>query len=165
MKGRGQAPSKTAWVSCPGSITAPTARTPRGPRTPLGPRLIARESHGRSRWPLVAGSLPAGPALPFDTPGDQSGVASLVVVVIAPLAAPGTVHFRRRTSHLADWMTDHGGFARGPDSRLQPLDLPASRSRGLHRASDRPNRWGALPSGLPHLWPWQPHRDRHRRLR
>jgi hypothetical protein len=45
-------------------------------------------------------------------------------------------------------MTDHGHFVRGPDTHLQPLDLPASRSPGLQRASDRPNRWDPFPCGL-----------------
>ena len=58
-------------------------------------------------------------------------------------------------------MTDHGHFACGPDTRLQPLDLPASRSPGLQRASDRPNRWGPFPCGLLGIWRRQRHSDGH----
>jgi hypothetical protein len=53
---------------------------------------------------LRVGSLVMGVGLAFggSTTGDQPGVGCsvVVVVVIAPLAAPGTVHFRRKTSHL-----------------------------------------------------------------
>ena len=45
-------------------------------------------------------------------------------------------------------MTDHGHLAPGPDTRLQRLDLPASRSPGLERASDRPNRWSPFLAGF-----------------
>src|SRR3954454_19732636 len=62
-------------------------------------------------------------------------------------------------------MTEHGHFARGPDPRLQPLDLPASRSPGLQRASDRPNRWRPFPCGLLGIRRRQPHNGGHRQLR
>ena len=72
----------------------------------------------------------------------------LVVVVIASLATLGHHPLPAQDVAFADWMTDHGLFARGPDTRRQPPDLPASRSLGLQPASDRPNRWGPLPCGF-----------------
>ncbi len=56
-------------------------------------------------------------------------------------------------------MTDHGHFAREPDTRRRPLDLPASHSPGLQRASDRPNHWGPFPCGLLGIWRRQPNSD------
>src|SRR4051795_9464881 len=98
-------------------------------------------------------------------PEHLSGVVWRVVVVIASLAAPGHHPLPTQAVAFADWMTDHGHFARGPDTRLQPLDLPASRSPGLQRASDRPNRWVPFPCGLLDIWRRQPHSDGHRPLR
>src|SRR3954470_22608319 len=94
-----------------------------------------------------------------------SGVGWLVVVVIASLAAPGPHPLPTQAVAFADWTTDHGHFAPGRDTRLGPLDLPASRSPGLQRASDRPTRWGPFPCGLLGVWRRQPHSDGHRPLR
>jgi hypothetical protein len=65
--------------------------------------------------------------------------------------------------HRSTGSTQH--FSRGPDTRLHPLDLPASPSPGLQRASDRPNHRGPLPCGLLGIWRRQPHSDGHRPLR
>ena len=114
---------------------------------------VAREDHDGPSSPdrcLPVRSSPS--AAPLLAISRASGVVWLVVVVIAPLAAAGHHPLPTQNVAFADWMTDHGHFARGPDTRLQPLDLPASRSPGLQRASDRPNRWGPFPCGLLGIW-------------
>src|SRR5215211_6720771 len=84
---------------------------------------------------LTFGSMPVTRLLLISR---VSGVVWLVGVVIAPLAAPGHHPLPTHDVAFADWMTDHGVLARGPDTRLQPLDVPARLSPGLQRASDRP---------------------------
>src|SRR3954470_16028879 len=93
------------------------------------------------------------------------GVGWLAVVVIASLAAPGPHPLPTQAVAFADWTTEHGHFALGRDTRLQRLDLPAGRSPGLQRASDRPDGWGPFPCGLPGIWRRQPHSGGHRPLR
>src|SRR6478672_6847343 len=141
---------------------------PGGPLQPLSVRAfrtrVARGDHDGPSSPgrclPVRSSPSAAPLLPISR---VSGVAWFVVVVIAPLAAPG--HHPLPTQIVSDWLTDHGDFPRGPDTRLQPLDLPASRSPGLQRPSSRPNRWDPCPRGLLGIWRGQPHSAGQRPLR
>src|SRR6478609_2076309 len=136
---------------------------PGGPLQPLSVRAfrtrVARGDHDGPSSPgrclPVRSSPSAAPLLPISR---VSAVAWLVVVVIAPLAAPGHHPLPTQIVAFVDWITDHGlFFARGPDTRRQPLDVPASRSPGLQRASDRPNRWGPFSCGLLGIWRRQPH--------
>src|SRR4051794_20308932 len=138
----------------------------------LARRLVAqpRANHAEARsdllqtrpFPDERGSPSTAPLLAISR---VSGVGWLVVVVIASLAAPGHHPLPTQAVAFADWTTDHGHFAPRRDTRLQPLDLPASRSPGLQRASDRPTRRGPFPCGLLGVWRRQPHSDAHRPLR
>src|SRR3954451_2357766 len=103
-------------------VSGECASTPAGRANPPEPRGSGSDLLQTRPFPDERGSPLAAPLLAISR---VSGVGWLVVVVIASLAAPGHHPLPTQAVAVADWMSDHGHFAPGPDTRLDRLDLPA----------------------------------------